>query len=114
MWRKTRVPHSHLCFGADPNRNFDAHFGEAGTSDSPCSEIYRGPRPFSEPETLALSQFMRNFTNVKLYLSFHSYGQYLMFPYVSKRRAVTEFTYYILTGYTVFTGAHLRSGSESR
>lgn len=90
MWRKNRQPHSQLCFGADPNRNFDANFGVAGTSDSPCSEIYRGPHPFSEPETLALSQFMGNFTNVGLYISFHSYGQYLMFPHVSKCHATTQ------------------------
>lgn len=55
-----------------------------GTSRNPCSEIYAGPRAFSEPETKALADFISTFDNVKMYLAFHSYGQYILYPYVSK------------------------------
>ena len=40
--------------GIDLNRNYDWEFNStsiAGSSDDPCSETYRGPYPFSEPET---------------------------------------------------------------
>lgn len=39
----------------------------------------------SEKESSSLSKFIDKFKNIKLYISFHSYGQYLMFPYVSIR-----------------------------
>ena len=29
-----------------------------GASENPCSEIYRGPRAFSEPETNAVKRFI--------------------------------------------------------
>lgn len=87
LWRKSRTPHSlnRFCIGVDQNRNFDDHHGEKGTSKNPCSETYPGPEPFSEPETQALADFIGKFDNIKLYLSFHAYGQMLLFPYVSVR-----------------------------
>ncbi|XP_055307072.1 zinc carboxypeptidase-like [Sitodiplosis mosellana] len=83
MWRKTRKPSpkNKRCIGVDANRNFDSHHGEVGASTDPCSETYAGPSPFSEPETLALSKFIKSFDNIKLYLSFHSYSQLFLFPY---------------------------------
>merc|ERR1719339_747813 len=36
MWRKTRSPQGG-CFGVDPNRNWDYHWGETGVSSNPCS-----------------------------------------------------------------------------
>lgn len=58
-------------------------FLEKGSSKDPCSELYAGPNPFSEQEILALSEFIKTFDNIKLYISFHSYSQLLLFPYVS-------------------------------
>lgn len=86
MWRKTRQPHTSICIGADPNRNFDFHHAEVGASKNPCAETYAGPKPFSEPEVLALSEFVKTFDKLKLYISFHSYSQLLLFPYVSSLR----------------------------
>lgn len=57
-------------------------FIDVGASRVPCSETYPGPHAFSEPETLALAQFIEKF-NVKLYLAFHSFNQMLLFPFVS-------------------------------
>lgn len=82
MWRRSRRP-SGKCVGVDLNRNFDIHFGESSATQTSCVDNYCGLEAFSEPESLALSQFIRNFTNIKLYLSFHAYGQYLLLPTVS-------------------------------
>ncbi|MBA2383543.1 MAG: peptidase M14 [Actinobacteria bacterium] len=37
--------------GVDPNRNYGGFWGGAGASSDPLNETYRGPGPFSEPET---------------------------------------------------------------
>lgn len=85
MWRKTRRPLRNSCFGVDGNRNFAFRHADSGASANPCSEQFGGAKPFSEPETLALSEFIQRFNNIRLYLSFHSYGQMILFPYVNSR-----------------------------
>ncbi|XP_017694725.1 PREDICTED: carboxypeptidase A1-like [Lepidothrix coronata] len=82
LWRKTRSPNtgSH-CLGVDPNRNWDAGFGGAGSSGDPCSDIYHGPFPHSEREVKAIVDFIRGHGNVKSVISIHSYSQMLLFPY---------------------------------
>ncbi|KAJ6648918.1 Zinc carboxypeptidase, partial [Pseudolycoriella hygida] len=82
LWRKTRQPHAHLCYGTDANRNFGFHWMEGGASQNPCSETYAGPSPFSEPETVALSNFVGALAQeIDIYLAFHSYGHYILYPY---------------------------------
>lgn len=57
-------------------------FSEGGASQNPCSETYAGPSPFSEPETIALSNFIGSLGHaVDIYLAFHSYGHYILYPY---------------------------------
>lgn len=81
MWRKTRSE-GVRCPGADPNRNFDFHWDESGTSRDECSEIYSGKAPFSEVESQNIANFVAKYkNNVKLYLTFHSYGQYILYPW---------------------------------
>ncbi len=91
MWRKTKSIHAeHLeyvllnddadaeqCLGVDANRNFGYHWGEIGaTKNNPCSNVYAGPKAFSEPETRAMKEYVEwRIPRLKLYLSFHSYGQ---------------------------------------
>lgn len=58
MWRKTRSATNGACRGVDPNRNWGHRWGGEGASTSPCAETYRGPRPFSEPETSAIRDFI--------------------------------------------------------
>lgn len=82
LWRKTRKPSTNLlCVGVDPNRNWDNHFNEFGSSSNPCSDIYAGQYPFSEPETRQLSEFIASLENLVGYFDFHAYGQLLMLPY---------------------------------
>ncbi|XP_046998059.1 carboxypeptidase B-like [Schistocerca americana] len=82
MWRKTRSFGPFLCRGVDANRNFDFHWNEVGTSESSCGEAYAGEGPFSEPETRALRDYvLKNADRIKLYLTLHSYGGYILYPW---------------------------------
>ncbi|XP_029951458.1 carboxypeptidase A1-like isoform X5 [Salarias fasciatus] len=82
MWRKTRKPNTgSSCVGVDPNRNWDAGFGGAGASSSPCNESYRGPSVHSEPEVKAIVDFVKSHGNLKAFISIHSYSQMLLYPY---------------------------------
>lgn len=33
-------------------------YGTTGSSQSPCSDVFSGPKPFSEPETAAIDKFL--------------------------------------------------------
>ncbi|XP_044733672.1 zinc carboxypeptidase A 1-like [Chrysoperla carnea] len=83
LWRKTRQPNNgSRCVGTDANRNFDFHWMEIGASSNPCSESYGGASAFSEPETRALSDFIKTQKDTLwMYIGFHSYSQLLLFPY---------------------------------
>lgn len=53
-----------------------------GASSNPCSETFAGEVPWSEPETKALSDYLTTIKDkFSVYLSFHSYGQWLLSPY---------------------------------
>ncbi|XP_017953981.2 zinc carboxypeptidase A 1-like, partial [Drosophila navojoa] len=81
LWRKTRKPYGR-CFGADPNRNWDFHWNEVGASSSACSDAYAGPKAFSEIETLSLANYISSIKEkIQLYVSFHAFSQYLLYPY---------------------------------
>ncbi|KPJ18702.1 Carboxypeptidase A1 [Papilio machaon] len=84
MWRKNRARYGE-CYGVDLNRNFSYGWGERdeeGSSDDPANIFYRGPEPFSEPETAAIRQAICSAgTQFKVFLSFHSYGEVIIFPW---------------------------------
>ena len=55
---------------------------ENGASTNPCSETYAGPFQDSEPETRSLQKFINQISpNWDAYLTFHSYGQYWIYPW---------------------------------
>ncbi|XP_043966380.1 carboxypeptidase B2 isoform X1 [Gambusia affinis] len=83
MWRKNRSPQKGTsCVGVDLNRNFDANWCTTGASPDPCTEIYCGPFPESEPESQAVANFLRSHKeSIQIYLSIHSYSQMLIIPY---------------------------------
>ncbi len=75
-WRKNRRG-GH---GVDLNRNFSVAWGGDGSSRFKSSQVYRGERPFSEPETAALRDLaMRE--HVQLHVDFHAYGQLVLYPW---------------------------------
>ncbi|XP_036322399.1 zinc carboxypeptidase A 1-like [Rhagoletis pomonella] len=81
LWRKTRQPHG-TCYGADPNRNWDFHWNTVGASSNPCSDTYAGPSAFSELEAKSLSNYIQTLEGkIDVYISFHSYSQYVLYPY---------------------------------
>ncbi|NWS49371.1 CBPA1 Carboxypeptidase, partial [Probosciger aterrimus] len=93
MWRKTRsINAGSHCVGVDPNRNWDAGFGEAGSSWNPCSETYHGPYANSEPEVRAIVDFVNNHGNIKAFISIHSYSQLLLYPYGYTKTPVPDHT----------------------
>lgn len=59
-------------------RNF---FVEAGANRSPCSNIYAGRAAFSEPEVVGLRDFIEKISDLKVYISLHSYGQLFLSPW---------------------------------
>lgn len=87
LWRKTRYPYTEDCYGADANRNFDSEWMGPGASDDPCSEYYAGPHAWSEVESYNLAVFYSEVPNAVVLIAFHSYGQYLLFPFAHDLRA---------------------------
>lgn len=67
--------------GVDLNRNYDFQWGfdEYGASDKIRSGSYRGPAPFSEPETAALRDLIEREKFV-YGISFHSFGNLILYP----------------------------------
>ncbi|RMX60512.1 hypothetical protein pdam_00001433 [Pocillopora damicornis] len=89
LWRKNRRPNgnSTKCIGTDLNRNFNFRWATVGADyGKPCSDIYPGERPFSEPETHNLATYMYSIRDrIKAYVDFHSYGQLWMSPWGFKK-----------------------------
>jgi hypothetical protein len=88
MWRKNRQPNSgSSAVGTDLNRNWSFQWGCCGgSSGSVSSETYRGPSPFSAPET----QVVRNFVNsrvvggaqqIRSHIDWHTYSELILWPY---------------------------------
>ena len=82
MWRKNRRPMMNNTFGVDLNRNYGYFWGYDNTGSSPDStrDTYRGPAPFSEPETKAIRDFCISH-DFKIALNYHTYGNLLVYPW---------------------------------
>lgn len=80
LWRKNRRDNLDGSFGVDINRNWSQGWGPVGSSGDPANEIYRGPAPFSEPETVALRDFIATIPNLVFHIDVHSYGQLILWP----------------------------------
>jgi carboxypeptidase T len=82
-WRKNRgVNAGSPCLGVDLNRNFDfLHASGIGTSSDACSETFRGPAAFSEPETRNVRWMLDNFPNIRGMMDVHSYSELVLHPW---------------------------------
>ena len=87
--------------GIDLNRNYPVfwNYGSTGSSTSACSETYRGPGAASEPETQAVTDYVRNlFPDTRpgdpenasipasvdtrgMFLDVHSYSKLVLWPW---------------------------------
>lgn len=101
LWRKNTDTDdgctSVSTLGTDLNRNCSFKWGSNnGSSGSPCDPTYRGPASFSEPESLAIRDYVRSHfadqrgpadtdaapTNTTgLVVSLHSYAQLVLYPW---------------------------------
>ena len=74
------------CHGVDLNRNRGHGWGGKGSSARACSDTFRGPKPFSEGETFAISEFLgEKKDEIEMYVSFHSFGQFILTPWGNDR-----------------------------
>ena len=76
FWRKNRRNNGDGTFGVDLNRNFSIGYQK---SKDTASNVYSGPHPFSEPETLAMKNFVDHKDNITIALDYHSQGN-VFFP----------------------------------
>ncbi|XP_077301298.1 zinc carboxypeptidase-like [Arctopsyche grandis] len=112
MWRKTRKQYG-ICAGADPNRNWDAHWMEQGTSSQPCSDTYGGPSAFSEVETSSFSSYIKTLgSRMDAYISFHSYSQLLLLPYGHTSAPLDNYSEMIQIGKAALTALAKRYGTS--
>ncbi len=88
MWRKNRVPNSRGSFGVDLNRNYSFGWGTGGSSRRETSDVYMGPKPFSEPETIAVKKFVEEHANIRIILSFHTFSELILYPWGGKKTGV--------------------------
>lgn len=85
LWRKNRRDNGGGVYGVDLNRNWSYKWGGQGSSGDPRSDLYRGPSPFSEPETQAIRNFILANPRIKAHIDFHSYGQLVLSPWAYTR-----------------------------
>lgn len=84
MWRKNRSRNANGTFGTDLNRNYSYKWGTGGSSTNPNSDTYMGTKPFSEPETINIKNYVEANTNITTLLSFHTYSQLILYPWGHK------------------------------
>lgn len=82
MWRKNRRNNGGNVYGVDLNRNYSYMWGynDIGSSPDSSAESYRGPSAFSEPETQAIRDFIKQHQFVAS-IGYHSYAGLLLFPW---------------------------------
>jgi carboxypeptidase T len=81
MWRKNRALVNGSPQGVDLNRNYGYQWGTGGSSTDPSDETYRGPSPFSEPETQHVRDFIDKQKNISSLLTFHTFSKLVLYPW---------------------------------
>jgi carboxypeptidase T len=87
-WRKNRQPTpGSTAIGTDLNRNYDYRWGCCGgSSGNPSAFNYRGPSPFSAPESRAMRDFVLSrvvdgVQQIRTHVSLHTNGELILWPY---------------------------------
>ena len=82
FWRKNRADNGDGTWGVDLNRNYETGWGGPGSSGDGSHPWYRGPAPFSEPETQAFRDFFLDPAyDFKIVMAYHSFGQLVLYPW---------------------------------
>lgn len=91
-WRKNRSNHPGLaCRGVDLNRNYDFLWSSGiGTSANACSDVFKGPGAFSEPETRNVRWMIDKFTNLACMIDVHSYSELVLYPWGDDENQTTD------------------------
>src|SRR5215218_75420 len=91
-WRKNRSPNPGLpCRGVDLNRNHDFLWSSGiGTSTGSCSEVFRGPGAFSEPETRNVRHLLDTHSNIGFMIDVHSFSELILFPWGDDDNQTTD------------------------
>ena len=81
-WRKNRRDNGDGTYGVDLNRNYDYMWGYDNEGSSPYtgSDVYRGPSPFSEPETRAIRDLFAQ-RNFQALITYHNYSQVILYSW---------------------------------
>ena len=80
-WRKNRTPASEgPCKGVDNNRNFSIFWGQGGSSENPCEDIYHGVSALSEPENQNVVYVLEQFPKILTAVDCHSFGEAIYRP----------------------------------
>lgn len=92
MWRKNRAPNPGLpCMGVDLNRNTSFLWGSGiGTSTNSCSDIFKGPSAFSEPETRNVRWLIDSFPGLDCMVDVHSYSELVLYPWGDDQNQTTD------------------------
>jgi len=56
-------------------------YDNIGSSNDVCSDHYRGPFAFSEPETRAIRDLIGNWSNIEVAINLNAYGNSLVYPF---------------------------------
>jgi carboxypeptidase T len=87
-WRKNRQPNSGSSYiGTDLNRNYEYNWACCGgSSGTRSASTYRGPKPFSAPETRAIRDFINSRVvdgrqQIRTAITFHTAGEQVLWPY---------------------------------
>lgn len=92
MWRKNRALNSGLsCMGVDLNRNTSFLWSSGiGTSAASCSDVFKGPSAFSEPETRNVRWLIDSFPGLACMVDVHSYSELVLYPWGDDNNQTTD------------------------
>lgn len=117
FWRKNRRNNGDGTSGVDLNRNYGPEYmwnaANGGSSLSTSSDTYRGTEPFSEPEVGAISGFVSQHP-IKACLNYHTYGNYLIFPWGYLSRESGDSSIYREFGYDMVSTNRYNSGTDQQ
>lgn len=117
FWRKNRRPELETNeVGVDLNRNYGFFWGydDIGSSPEKKSNTYRGPQPFSEPETQAMREFCLAH-NFQISLNYHTHGNLLIHPWGYNDQPTEEDSLFKAMGnaMTQENDFHIGTGTET-